>query len=424
MSPPRSVAVVGAGLAAVSACDALRAQGYDGELVLYSAERGLPYDRPPLSKDVLLGEARRDDVLLRPERWYEEQRVDLRDGTPVRAIRPHEGGVERADGVVAGADRVVLATGGTPRTLPVPGGDDPAVHVLRTWQDAERLRERLLPRSRVTVVGAGLIGAETAAVAVALGCRVTLVDPVPVPLAAVVGDEIAGVLHRRHTAEGIEVITAGVERVEHRPGATEVLVHLAGDGVGDGRVVAADTVVAGIGIRPVTGLAEAAGLRVDNGVVVHPGQRTSHPNVFAVGDVARLDGHRVRHEHWDAAQLGGAAAAHGILGRPLPPAGATWFWSDRHGCRLEAVGTMADAERTVLRGAPDSGAFTVLGLSGDRLVAAAAVDRARDIKAARRIIDRDVPVDPALLADEGTDLRTVLKRSDTAPDAARGRTHR
>ncbi|MER5435884.1 FAD-dependent oxidoreductase [Streptomyces sp. NPDC002588] len=406
MTSPRRIAVVGAGLAAVSTCDALRAQGYDGELVLCSAEHGLPYDRPPLSKDVLLGKARRPDILLRPEKWYEDARVDLREGAAVRAIRPHEGGLELAGGQAVAADRIVLATGGTPRALPVPGGDDPAVHVLRTWEDAERLRERLLPGARVTVIGAGLIGAETAAVAHALGCRVTLIDPVPVPLAAVVGDDIASALHLRHSAEGIGVITAGVERVERRPGGLGVLVHLNGHA----GPVAADTVVAGIGIRPATALAEAAGLHVDNGIVVQPGQRTSHPNVLAVGDVARLDGHRVRHEHWEAAQHDGEAAAHGIVGRPAPEPGATWFWSDRHGSRLEAVGTMADAERIVLRGAPDDGSFTVFGLRGDTLVAAAAVDRAREIKAARRLIDRGVTVDPVQLGDENADLRTLLKR--------------
>ncbi|WP_200301215.1 NAD(P)/FAD-dependent oxidoreductase [Streptomyces adelaidensis] len=403
-SSPRRIAVVGAGLAAVSTCDALRAQGYDGELVLYSAERGLPYDRPPLSKDVLLGKSRRADIMLRPEQWYADQRVQLRAGARVAAIRPHSGGLELADGTVAAADRVVLATGGTPRPLPVPGGDDPAVHLLRTWEDAERLRERLLPGARVIVVGAGLIGAETAAVAVALGCRVTLVDPVPVPLAAAVGGDIAGALHRRHTAEGIEVVTAGVGSVERHPGG--LLVRLAGHG----DPLAADTLVAGIGIRPATETAETAGLRVGNGVVVHPGQRTSHPNVFAVGDVARPDGHRVRHEHWEAAQRDGEAAALGILGRPVPAAGAPWFWSDRHGSRLEAVGTMADADRTVLRGDPATGAFTAFGLRGDHLIAAATIDRARDIKAARRIIDRGVPLSPTDLTDEHTDLRTLLNR--------------
>lgn len=405
MSGLRRVAFVGAGLAAVSACDALRAQGYDGELVLYSAESGLPYDRPPLSKDVLLGKARREDVLLRPEQWYADQDVQLRDGVPVRAVRPHDGAVELADGGIASADRIVLATGGTPRALPVPGGDDPAVHLLRTWEDAERLRERLLPGARVAVIGAGLIGAETAAVAHALGCRVTLIDPVPVPLAAVVGDAVAGALHLRHSAEGIGVITAGVEGVEPRPGGLGVLLHLSGYN----GPLAADTVVVGIGIRPATELAEAAGLTVDNGIVVNAGQRTSHANVFAVGDVARRDGHRVRHEHWEAAQQGGEAAAHGILGRPVPEPGMTWFWSDRHGTRLEAVGSMADAERKVVRGDPDSGAFTVFGVRGDRLVAAAAIDRARDIKAARRIVDRGIAVDPARLADESSDLRRLLK---------------
>ena len=406
MSAPRRIAVVGAGLAAVSTCDALRTQGYDGELVLYSAERGLPYDRPPLSKDVLLGKARRPDILLRPEEWFRNQRIELCDGTAVRAIRPHEGALELADGRTVTSDRVVLATGGTPRALPVPGGDDPCVHVLRTWEDSERLRARLLPGTRVVVVGAGLIGAETAAVAHALGCRVTLIDPVPVPLAAAVGGDIASALHFRHSGEGIGVITAGVERIERRPGSLGVLVHP----TGYGRVLAADTVVAGIGIRPAVELAEAAGIHVDNGIVVHPGQRTSHPNVFAVGDVARADGHRIRHEHWEAAQRDGEAAAHGILGRALPQHGASWFWSDRHGSRLEAVGTMADADRSVLRGAPDSGGFTAFGLRGDRLVAAASIDRTRDIRAARWLIDRGVAVDAALLADESADLRALLKR--------------
>ncbi|MGW0707533.1 NAD(P)/FAD-dependent oxidoreductase [Streptomyces sp. NPDC002643] len=406
MTTPRRIALVGAGLAALSTCDTLRAQGYDGQLVLYSAESGLPYDRPPLSKDVLLGKARREDVLLRPERWFEDQRVSLREGTPVRAIRPDEGGLELGDGTVESADRVVLATGGTPRALPVPGGDDRAVHLLRTWEDAERLRERLLPGARVAVVGAGLIGAETAAVAHALGCRVTLIDPVPVPLAAVVGEDIAGALHLRHSAEGIGVITAGVERIERLADGPGVLVHLTG-GAGP---LAVDTVVAGIGIRPATELAETAGLTVDNGVVVGEGQRSSHPHVFAVGDVARRDGHRVRHEHWEAAQRDGEAAAYGVLGRPAPEFGASWFWSDRHGARLEAVGTMADAERVVVRGDLDSGAFTVFGLCDGRVVAAAGIDRGRDIKVARRMVDRGVVVDVERLADAGVDLRKLLGR--------------
>ncbi|WP_416973019.1 NAD(P)/FAD-dependent oxidoreductase [Streptomyces sp. 4F14] len=388
----KRIAVVGAGLAAVSTCAALRAQGYDGRLTLYSAESGLPYDRPPLSKDVLLGKADRTDVLLRPADWYETQRIGLRQATPVRAIRPGEGALELADGTREFTDRVVLATGGTPRTVP-------GAQVLRDWADAERLRAQLLPGARVVVIGAGLIGAETAAAARASGCEVTIVDPVPVPLASVVGDDIAGALHARHTAEGISLVTAGVDRVE---GSAVVTT--------DGRRITADTVVAGIGIRPATELAAHAGLLVDNGIVVSPARATSHPHVYAVGDVARQNGHPIRHEHWEAAQRDGEAAAHGILGRPAPSPGAPWFWSDRHGTRLEAAGTMTDASRVVLRGTPGSGAFTAFGLHAGRLVAAAAIDRGRDIKAARRIIDRQVPVDADQLADESLDLRTFLKR--------------
>ncbi|GAQ57406.1 NAD(P)/FAD-dependent oxidoreductase [Streptomyces acidiscabies] len=387
----KRIAVVGAGLAAVSTCAALRAEGYDGRLTLYAAESGLPYDRPPLSKDVLLGKADRTDVLLRPASWYEAQRVDLREATPVRAVRPGEGALELADGTREFADRVVLATGGTPRTLP-------GARVLRDWEDAERLRSRLLPGARVVVIGAGLIGAETAAAARALGCEVTIVDPVPVPLTAVVGDAVAGVLHARHSAEGIAVVTAGVDHVSDSAVVTA-----------DGRRIAADTVVAGIGIRPATQLASDAGLLVDNGIVVNAGQVTSHPHVYAVGDVARQNGHTIRHEHWEAAQRDGEAAAHGILGRPVPTAGAPWFWSDRHGSRLEAVGTMTDASRIVLRGTPASGTFTAFGVHAGRLVAAAAIDRGRDIKAARRIVDRGIEVDAGQLADEGCDLRTLLR---------------
>jgi NADPH-dependent 2,4-dienoyl-CoA reductase/sulfur reductase-like enzyme len=416
----RRIAVVGAGLAAVSTCDALRSQGYDGELVLLSAEDDLPYDRPPLSKDVLLGKARRHDILLRPADWYEQRSVELRTGTTVTAVRPDEGALDLVGGSVVTADRIVLATGGTPRALPVPGGDDPAVHLLRTWDDAERLREHLLPGARATVIGAGLIGAETAAVAAALGCQVALVDPVPVPLAAAVGTEIAEALHRRHTERGIDVITGGVERIE-RAGfdgyagydgydPATVRVHI----TGRDEPLHADVVVVGIGIRPATELAEAAGLTTGNGIVVDAGQRTSHPHVFAVGDVARRDGHVVRHEHWQAAQHDGEAAAAGLLGRPAPAARASWFWSDRHSSRLEAVGTMADALHTVRRGSSDADAdadaFMVFGLRGTRVVAAAAIDRSRDLKAAQRIIDRSVPVDPVQLADPGTDLRTLLRR--------------
>ena len=400
------IALVGAGISAVSTCDALRDAGFDGEIVLLSGEDGLPYDRPPLSKDVLTGAVTaQDGIALRPADWYERQRVELRTGTVVTALRPDEGVLELADGTELTADRIVLATGGTVRTLPVPGADDPAVHTLRTWEEAQRLRARLVPGARIAVIGAGLIGAETAAVAVSLGCSVTLIDPVPVPLTAVVGPQIAGALHARHGAEGVEVVTGGVERIDRAPGAEEVTVTVGGRA----EPVVADTVVVGIGIRPATALAEAAGLTVDNGIVVDAGQRTSHPRVFAVGDVARRGGEPVRHEHWDAAQNGGRAAAAGLLDAAPPQPGASWFWSDRYGSRLEGVGSMAAAEETVVRGDVASGAFTVFGLRGPVLVAAAAIDRPKDIKAAQRLIARAVPVSAERLADPATELRALLR---------------
>ncbi|MFC8827335.1 NAD(P)/FAD-dependent oxidoreductase [Streptomyces sp. NPDC057137] len=399
----KRIVFVGAGLAAVSTCDALRSLGYDGRLVLLSAEAGLPYDRPPLSKDVLLGKAGRDGIPLRPASWYEQQGVELRTGTRVTALRPQGGSVQTADGTSVLGDRVVLATGGTPRALPVPGGDDPAVHLLRTWEEAERLRARLLPGTHVAVVGAGLIGAETASAAVTLGCQVTLIDPVPLPLAPVVGVAVATALRRQQSEAGIELVTGGVERIQHRPG--RALVHISGRD----DPLAVDTVVVGIGIRPSTALAEASGLSTADGIVVDACRRSSHPAVYAVGDAARRHEQPTRHEHWDAAQRDGRAAAIGLLGEAPEAERATWFWSDRHGSRLEAAGTMAEANRLVLRGSADSSAFTVFGLHDDRLVAAAAIDRARDIATARRLIDRAVPLDASRLADETADPRTLLR---------------
>ncbi|WP_151769786.1 NAD(P)/FAD-dependent oxidoreductase [Streptomyces abyssomicinicus] len=397
MSTVDRVLIVGGGLAAVSLADALRSGGHTGDIVILSAEDHLPYDRPPLSKDVLLGRSGLEDIRLRPDEWYE--RVDFRTDARVASLDPDAGRVTLADGSEVTGDRIVLATGGVPRT---PGGD-PAVHVLRVWEDAERLRPRLVPGARVAVVGAGLIGAESAAVAAALGCEVTLIDPTEIPLLPVVGPEIATVLHARHAEAGIRCLNGGVESIERDGEFLRVAV------TGLDEPVTADTVIAGIGIVPDTALAEAAGLTVDNGVVVDAGYRTSHPSVYAIGDVARRADEPRRHEHWDHARTSAERAAATLLGQDAPAQKAGWFWSDRHGSRLEGVGTMADAETRIVRGDAADGAFTVFGVAQGRLVAAAAIDRPRDIQAARRLVGRELPVDAAALADPATDLRKLLR---------------
>jgi NADPH-dependent 2,4-dienoyl-CoA reductase/sulfur reductase-like enzyme len=399
------VVIVGGGIAGVSTAASLRAGGFDGDLTLVDAGE-FPYDRPPLSKDFLSGAKDLKQIVLQQDHWYDDQRIRLVNRAVVRALRPRDGAVELSDGHLLPADRVVLATGGGAARPPIPGADSDRVHVLRTSDDADRLRPALAPGARLLVVGAGLIGAEVAATAVHLGCEVVLVDPVATPLAAPLGPELATWLHTLHARHGITTAQAAVESFTDRPDGIEArFAGVAAPGL-------FDAVLLGVGMVPCTELAQAAGLEVDRGIVVAPGQITSNAAVLAVGDPARTrrDGVLLpRTEHWEAAQHDGARAAATLLGNPPPAPTAPWFWTDRHGHHIEGVGTMADAERTVVRGSFDDPSFAVFGLRDERVVAAASVDDTSAVRAARRMIDRRVPVDASRLADPAVNLRTLLR---------------
>ncbi|WP_264159544.1 NAD(P)/FAD-dependent oxidoreductase [Actinomadura rudentiformis] len=407
--------IVGGGVAGVSTAAALRSGGYDGELTLVDAGE-FPYDRPPLSKDFLTGVKDLTDLALQPPDWYDAQSIRLLAKTMVAAIQPSSGTVELAGGKVLQADRVVLATGGGAARPPIPGLDDHRVHVLRTAEDAERLRSALVPGARLLVVGAGLIGAETAATAAGLGCDVVLVDPVSPPLTAAVGPLMASWLHEMHTRRGVTTVQATVEAFSaHSHG-------LAAQLSGEDAPRVFDAVVLGVGMTPSTGLAEAAGLECDGGIVVDAGQTTSHPAVLAVGDPTRrrVNGLLMRRaEHWEAAQYDGKRAAATLLGATVPRPAAFWFWTDRHGVHVEVVGEMAKATSAVVRGEPaEGGRFSVFGLLDGRVVAAAAVDDSAAVRAARRMIDRGVPADAGALADPATDLRALLRRRPEPTAAA------
>jgi NADPH-dependent 2,4-dienoyl-CoA reductase/sulfur reductase-like enzyme len=408
---PAGIVVVGAGIAGISAVEHLRAQGYDGRLTVIGAEDELPYDRPPLSKELLLGQRGPDDIRLRPAAWYDDNDVRLRLGVPVRALVPGAAGVTLADGGVERADLVLLATGGRPRTLAVPGAGHPAVTVLRTLPDGLALRDRIRPGIRLGVVGAGLVGAEVTASATALGAEVTLIDPFARPLERAVGPDIAEALHARHRRHGVRLVEDAVAAVEDRGEGVRLRLGHRADPVD------CDLVVVGVGIERDLSLATGAGLATDGGILVDAGQRTSHPQVFAAGDVARTvgpTGPLPPVEHWDAALREGRAAAAAMLGRPAPPARAPWFWSDRYGLHLEVVGELQGAEVTVVRGALDSDAFTVLAVRAGRCVGAASVNRAAEIRAVRRLIERGVPVDLDRLRDESVDLRGLAREPSTS----------
>lgn len=399
------IVVVGGGIAGVSTVRALRSGGFTGELTLIDGGK-FPYDRPPLSKDYLAGTKDLKQIALQSSEFYDDNAIRLRPLTTVSALRVAEGGVELADGTVIPADRVVLATGGHAARPPIPGTDSSRVHVLRTSGDADRLREALVPGARVLVVGAGLIGAEVASTAVDLGCDVVLVDPVAVPITAAVGHEVAAWLHSLHTTRGITVVTAGVESVTDTGSGIDAVL------TGEPKLRSFDLAILGVGMVPETTLAAAAGLEVDRGIIVDPGQVTSNPAVLAVGDPTRIrvgDIVAPRAEHWDAAQHDGRRAAATILGAPAPEATAPWFWTARHHRHVEGVGRMADAETTIIRGQLGADTFSAFGFRDGLIVGAVAVDDSNAVRAARRMIDRAVTVDPQRLADTAIDIRKLLR---------------
>lgn len=392
--------IVGGGVAGVSTVAALRAGGFDGDLTLVDAGE-FPYDRPPLSKEYLAAGKDLKQIALRPPYWYDEQRVRLINQSTVTALRP--GHVELAGGLLLRADRVVLATGGGAARPPIPGAGSPRVHVLRTAEDADRLRAALTPGARLLVVGAGLIGAEVAATAAGLGCEVVLADPVAAPLAAALGPELAAWLHGLHARRGIVTVCAGVASFEEIRGGIQARFS---SGFEPARVF--DAVLLGVGMVPATGLAAPAGLAVQRGVLVDDRQVTSNPAVLAVGDAARPR-HGPRAEHWDAAQHDGARAAAAILGTRPPAPVTPWFWTDRHGLHVEVAGHMEAAHHVVVRGSFDDPAFSVFGLRDGLVVAAASVDDPNAVRAARRMIDRRVPADPGRLSDPSVNLRALLR---------------
>ncbi len=362
--------IVGGGLAGAKAAETLRAEGFDGDVVLFCAEHDRPYERPPLSKGYLLGKAERDSAFIHPADWYPEHGVDLRTGVTVTAIDP---GAHRVayDGGTLSYDKLLLTTGAEPRRLDIPGAGLDGVLYLRRIEDSDRLREEFRAGIRVVVVGAGWIGLETAAAATLAGGHVTVLEPQPGALHAQLGPELGAVFAGLHEANG----------VEFRFGETAAEFH--GDAAGRvgsvltsaGAVLPAHVVVVGIGAVPSTGLASAAGLEVSNGVVTDAALRTSAPDVFAVGDVASsylpLLGRHVRVEHWSNALNGGPAAARSMLGQQVEYNRVPYFYSDQYDLGMECAGLPSPGsyDQVAYRGDRAGLEFIAFWLSEGRLVA-------------------------------------------------------
>jgi len=401
--------IVGASLAGAKAAEELRTQGFDGRVVLLGAESERPYERPPLTKDYLRGESGREKVYVHAAGFYAENDIELEPATVVTAIDPAGARVTLEDGRTLDFDRLLLATGAQPRRISSDGATLDGVYYLRTLADCDVLRERLDRGGRVVVVGVGWIGSEFAASARQRGLDVTVVDPLSLPNERIFGSEIGAFYRDVHVKHGVEMVLG--EGVEALVGETAVkAVRTSG-----GREIACDFVVVGIGVVPRVELAEAAGLNVDNGILVSDALETSAPNVFAAGDVARAEhpfyGERIRLEHWANALNQGPAAARSMLGQTISYDRIPYFYSDQYDVGMEYSGYAPKWDEVVFRGERDSGEFIAFWLKDQRVIAGMNVNVWDVNEHVQALIRSRRPIDVDRLTDPDTPLESL---SDTA----------
>ncbi len=397
MSGDRTLLIVGASLAGAKAAEGARTTGYDGRIVLVGAEPERPYERPPLSKDVLRGEKDSETARVHDEGYYDEHGVELLTGRTVEALDLSAGQARLDGGETLGFTTAVLATGAEPRRLPLPGADLYGVHYLRTRTDSLRLGDAIRAGGRVTVVGAGWIGSEVAASARQLGAEVVLIDPEPVPLRRVLGDEVGEMFRSLHADHGVALrLGTGVTELQGTGRVANVVLS-------DGRVEPADVVVIGVGVTPRVALATDAGLKVDNGVVVDEFLETSAPGVYAAGDVAsawhpHYQGH-LRVEHWANALNQGLAAGANAAGERTAYTRLPYFFSDQYDLGLEYVGYSRPGDDLVVRGSLEDRELVAFWHRDGVVSAAMNVnvwDVVDDLKA---IVAAGARQDPARLAD-------------------------
>ena len=360
-----NIVIIGAGLAGANAAEELRAQGYTDDITLVGAEPHPPYERPPLSKGLLLGTADPDSVFTHPTAWYADHQVDLLTGAPVTEIDLDTSHLTVRDQQLS-YDRLLLATGARPRRLPMADTSGAEVVYLRTLDDALSLAPRLT--EHLLIIGGGWIGLEVASAARQAGGTVTVVESASLPLVRVLGPEIAPMIADLHREHGVDLrLGAGVSRIEHAAGRTTVRLH-------DGTVITPDLILVGIGAEPDDALAAKAGLATDRGVLVDARLRASDPHVYAAGDVANHDHPlhgRLRVEHWDTAIHQGTHAARAMLGDDQPYTRQPYFFTDQYDLGIEYVGHVGPQgyDQVVIRGDLASRTFSALWIADDHVAA-------------------------------------------------------
>ena len=402
--------IVGGGLAGAKAAEALRDNDFDGDVVVFATEQHLPYERPPLSKEYLAGKKTLDEFTAHPAAWYRDHNVDLRLGTPVSSVYSHGHLVGLPNESTLHYDKLLLATGSSPRRPAIPGADADRVHYLRTVDDADALNAVLTEGSSLAIVGGGWIGLEVAAGARGRDVNVTVVEAAELPLLGALGREAAEVFAKLHREHGVDLrLGATVEEITTADGAATGLR------LGDGSTVDADAVLVAVGAAPNTDLALRAGLTTgtDGGVLVDSALRTSDPDIFAVGDIASaqhpLFGTRIRTEHWANALKQPAVAVAGMLGKPTEYADLPYFFTDQYDLGMEYVGHAPDYDRVVFRGDVDGREFVAFWLDGEnRVLAGMNVNIWDVLDDVKSLIRSRSPVDPDKLSDPQQALASLI----------------
>ncbi len=407
MSP--AMVIIGANLAGGVAAITLRDEGFTGQVILIGAEPHLPYERPPLSKKYLQGEKSLAEITLRPLAFYTEHNIETRLGVRARRVDPQARVVELENGGLIPYDKVLIATGVRNRKLPVPGADLPGIYSLRDAAEADVIRQEAVAGRKAVLVGMGFIGSEVAATLRQLGVEVAVVEPLKLPLAHILGDEVGRVFESFHREHGVQLyFEEFAARFEGDSRVQRVITQ-------SGRQLECDFVVVGVGVEPVTEVVAGTGVKLDNGIVVDEYCQTNVEGIYAAGDVARpyhpLIGRHIRVEHYQNAISQGQVAARNMLGKPQAYAEVHWFWSDQYDYNIQYAGFHDQWDEFVVRGSLEQRNFIGFYLKNQRIGAAVAMNRPKDLRLTMPLIEAKTPVEVKDLTDEAVKLRSLLPRS-------------
>ena len=409
MKSKPSFIIVGGGMAGAIAAQTLREEGFEGKITLLGQEPNAPYERPPLSKDYLQGKADRDSIFVHPEPWYAEHAVELSLDSAGASLHPASRTVGTATGGRLHYDKLLLATGSKPRRLDVPGADLDGVYYLRDVEDSDRLKIEFARANRAVIIGAGWIGLETASAARAAGLEITLLVSGDLPLQHVLGPEVAPIFAELHRSHGVDLRYKATAT-----GLTGSHGRVTGVVLSDGTRIDADMIIVGIGAVPRTEIATDAGLKTDNGIVVDQHLRTSDPDIFAAGDIARTYnprlGRHIRVEHWANARRQGVVAARAMLGQDAADVRPSYFFTDQYDLSMEYTGDIGPAgyDRVIFRRHANSNQMIVFWLHEQRVQAGMNIniwDVADDIEG---LVQSPHPANPEDLANPAIPLASLV----------------